>query len=408
MNDQEDIREKFKESLSSFQKKYDLPKVGPIVQRLDSLEQEYQTIFERGMKYREEGEQARIIAYFYNAKVEPIAKNLNEALNELAEVHTAALAEEREAAQKAALQPQKQIPQGMALLTWLMTGLFAAMALLILRMLVIRRRNVAERDRLYEEAKNANLVRDEMLAAISEDLKEPLREIRQIAASLPQTENGSELKEKAEQIHTEATLVEDRMNDIRDQGKANMDMMTLRLDQMGVDEVLEEARLMLQPLAKARDVRLHTDTMNASTLAFFDRERVLRVLANLIGNAIKFSPRHSKVNVKARTDQAFVHISITDSGPGIPEKQIAGIFDKFWQAPKTADQGAGVGLAVVKTVIEAHGGTVGVTSHPGQGSTFSFSLPRRRPVGAQISRPATPVVKKAARPRSNEAPAAEA
>ena len=122
----------------------------------------------------------------------------------------------------------------------------------------------------------------------------------------------------------------------------------------------------------------------------------MRVLGNLVGNAIKFSPSHSKVTVKVRSDQQFVHVSVTDSGPGIPENQLPGIFDHFWQAKKTADQGAGVGLGVVKTVVEAHGGTVRVDSHVGYGSTFTFTLPRRRPVGVYVKRP-MPIVRHIAR-----------
>jgi two-component system sensor histidine kinase ResE len=145
---------------------------------------------------------------------------------------------------------------------------------------------------------------------------------------------------------------------------------------------------MLQPLAKQKDIRLQFESSNPPVLAFMDKERVLRVLANLIGNAIKFSPKHSKVVVKVRSDQQFVNISVTDSGPGIPENKLGTIFSHFWQARKTAEQGAGIGLAVVKTIVEAHGGTVRANSHAGSGSTFTFSLPRRRPAGAQLKKPA--------------------
>jgi signal transduction histidine kinase len=95
--------------------------------------------------------------------------------------------------------------------------------------------------------------------------------------------------------------------------------------------------------------------------------------------------------VKARSDQQFVFISVKDSGPGIPERQLPELFDHFWQARKTAEQGSGIGLAIVKTIIEAHGGTVTVESHVGHGSTFTFSLPRRRPAGAHLGRPTTSV-----------------
>jgi signal transduction histidine kinase len=123
----------------------------------------------------------------------------------------------------------------------------------------------------------------------------------------------------------------------------------------------------------------------------------MRVLSNLIGNAIKFSPKHSRVNVKVRADQQFVNIAIADSGPGIPENHLGGVFENFWQDRKTADQGAGVGLAVVKTVIEAHGGTVKAESNLNGGTTFTFSLPRRRPAGAQLRKPTPAAIKRLSR-----------
>jgi signal transduction histidine kinase len=116
-------------------------------------------------------------------------------------------------------------------------------------------------------------------------------------------------------------------------------------------------------------------------------------LLNIVGNAIKFSPKLSKVIVRVRSDQQFVYISVKDSGPGIPEKQIPHLFDSFWQASKTSDQGAGIGLSVAKSIIEGHGGSVKVESHMGSGTTFTFSLPRRRPAGLQMGRPVVSTVK---------------
>ncbi|MNT76809.1 Adaptive-response sensory-kinase SasA [compost metagenome] len=90
--------------------------------------------------------------------------------------------------------------------------------------------------------------------------------------------------------------------------------------------------------------------------------------------------------VKVRSDQKFANISVVDTGTGIPADQLAGLFDNFWQAKKTADKGSGIGLAMVKTLVTAHGGTVDVQSQLGRGTTVMFSLPRRRPVGASIKK----------------------
>ena len=187
------------------------------------------------------------------------------------------------------------------------------------------------------------------------------------------------------------STIEGRILDICEKKSVEIDGITLRLDQLSIDQVLDNARLLMQPLAKQYDVRLQIDSVNPPVLAFYDNDRILRVLANLINNAIKFSPKGDKVVVKVRSDQKFVNISVVDNGAGIPANQLDGVFDKFWQAKKTADQGPGLGLAIVKTIVEAHGGTVEIQSQSGRGTTVTFSLPRRRPVGASLKKSAITV-----------------
>jgi signal transduction histidine kinase len=377
------------EALASFEKQYSLPQIPAILKRIDALEQQQEEIFDQAMDFREKRTESKIVGQFYQSKVTPIRTQLNESLDEIVRVHNSELERARKQAREAAHEAEVQIPRGMTWFTSLLAGLFVCVALLVVRMLRIRANQVDERNRLYLEAQKALRARDEVTSALSQDFKEPLSEILAVATSV----GGP----NAEAIKTAVTGIEDSIRDICDQKKADLGSLTLRLDQFGVDEILDEARLMLQPLAQQRDVRLQFDSVNPPVLAFFDRERVIRVLSNLVGNAIKFSPKHSKVIVKVRSDQKFVYISVADSGPGIPEGKISEIFGNFWQARKTADQGAGVGLAIVKTIIDAHGGVVSAQNQ-GQGTTFTFSLPRRRPVGAHIKKPAPMVRHKAAVP----------
>jgi signal transduction histidine kinase len=293
---------------------------------------------------------------------------------------------EREAASEAEL----KILKGMIWFCSVLTILFLSMSLLVLRMIRGRAAFFAERERLFTETKTAVEARDEIIDAISQDLKEPLATIRAaisgLDSSLEAGRNPLEIEDALQSIQGTTLTIEGLIKDICDQTKADTGTLALRLDQLGVSEVLDEARVVLEPLAKQRNVRLQFETVNPPVLAFFDRERVIRVLANLVGNAIKFSPKQSKVIIKVRSDQQFVNISVSDSGPGIAAKNLPRLFGNFWQARKTADQGPGMGLAIVKTTVEAHGGKVKVESHPGHGSTFTFSLPRRRPVGAQFKR----------------------
>jgi signal transduction histidine kinase len=98
-------------------------------------------------------------------------------------------------------------------------------------------------------------------------------------------------------------------------------------------------------------------------------------LSNLVGNAIKFSPEGSKIVVAARRDGNEVTISVLDTGRGISADHLPRVFDRYWQSSRTDRQGAGLGLAIAKGIVEAHGGRIWVESKPGTGTTASFSLP---------------------------------
>src|SRR5438094_677795 len=106
-----------------------------------------------------------------------------------------------------------------------------------------------------------------------------------------------------------------------------------------------------------------------------DPDRICQVLGNLIGNAIKFTPRGGRVTLAARREGREVQVSVTDQGPGIPPSDLGSVFEPYWQAPGTARLGAGIGLKIAKGLVEAHGGRIRVESKVGVGTTFAFTLP---------------------------------
>ncbi len=392
LDEQKENKKDFTEALENFPKKYDLPQAADLLKRLQTLQNQQQEIFDQAMEYRAKQTESKIVGQFYRSKTKPIQDNLDKALDEIVALHHAEIERDRSRAQGAAASAEAQIPQGMTWLTGLTAVLFLGVVLLVLRMLGVRKRNVTERDRLYQEAQKALQTRDEMISALSQDLKVPIADIAGLAEDMKNA-NPSQIAENLELIQSRVGVIDDQIKNILDEAKAGTGNMLLRLDQLGIETVLDDARRMLQPIAKQQDIRLEFNSVNPPVLAFMDRERVMRVLANLIGNAIKFSPKNSKVSVKVRSDQQFVYISVKDSGPGLSEKQISEVFNHFWQASSTAEQGAGVGLAIVKTIVEAHGGTVSAESHGGNGSTFTFSLPRRRPAGAHLAKTVTSTVR---------------
>jgi signal transduction histidine kinase len=382
-DEQKQKKQDYETALAKFEKEHSYPQVPEIMKKLMTIEQQHQEFFDQAVKFREQKTESKIVGQFFQSKTSPLRSSINAAMDEIVKIANDDLARAR----AVPAQVESQVVKLMTWFTGLMVFLVSGLMLLVLRMVYQRSKHQAERDRLFEGAKKAHQARDELMVAIANDLKTPLNDIAQSAESITGSTETANVGDSIESIKRSVSMTENTIKDILDQAKADEGNLALRLDQLGVNEFLADARFMLEPMARKHDVRLQIDAGNPPVLAFFDRERILRVLSNLVGNAVKFSPKHSKVTVRVRSDQQFAYISVTDSGPGIPEKHRSEIFDKYWQAPKTADLGTGVGLSIVKTIIEAHGGTVKVESQPGNGSTFTFSLPRRRPTGAVLSKP---------------------
>jgi signal transduction histidine kinase len=122
---------------------------------------------------------------------------------------------------------------------------------------------------------------------------------------------------------------------------------------------------------------------------------VLQIFSNLVGNAVKFTPAGGSITLSAARADGKIHISVTDTGPGIPPAQIPRLFGKFWQAKRGDGRGVGLGLAIAKGIVEAHGGTITVQSELGRGSVFTFALPlwdektATREVTREVTREAT-------------------
>jgi signal transduction histidine kinase len=142
--------------------------------------------------------------------------------------------------------------------------------------------------------------------------------------------------------------------------------------------IVEHAVTASRPQASARGVTLTTDLPQDLPKVEVDPERIAQVLRNLLGNAVAHTPEGGEVSVAARDGDERVTVVVRDTGTGIPPEHLPFVFDRFYRAdPSRARQtgGAGLGLAIVKQLVLAHGGDISVTSQPGQGSTFTFTLP---------------------------------
>ncbi len=168
------------------------------------------------------------------------------------------------------------------------------------------------------------------------------------------------------------------VNSILDLAKMEAGMMVFRYAPADMTSLIHQAITEIKPLAKGKEIRLHLENSPALPAIRMDRERILQVLRNFIGNAIKFTPRGGQVTVAAAPKEGTLEVCVKDTGPGIPKENLTIIFEKFHQDPLqryNPMKGSGLGLAIAKHIITAHGGKIWAESVPGQGSSFFFVLP---------------------------------
>jgi signal transduction histidine kinase len=225
-------------------------------------------------------------------------------------------------------------------------------------------------------AEQASRAREEMLAVVAHDLRNPLNLLMMTTHLFDDGESSGERRDQLLGVMRRAAqrmnrLIEDLLEVVRQEsGKMSLD-----LGEASVGSVLEQTAEMFQTTATEKGVSLLVEKTPPGVAIWGDAERVIQVMSNLVGNALKFVPRGGKVVVKSERRGAEVVFSVADSGPGIPREDLNKLFDKFWQRRRTDKRGVGLGLAIARGIVEAHGGRIWAESAVGAGSTFYFTLP---------------------------------
>jgi signal transduction histidine kinase len=229
----------------------------------------------------------------------------------------------------------------------------------------------AERKRIEE-------MKQDFVAMISHDLRTPLTSISSVCQMVSDgiygeiNDRGKVVLQKAD---NSVTRLIGLINDLLDMEKMESGMLDLELKIVSLAKVFQRSLDSLTGYATQQNVRLIAEPVDASVIA--DEDRIVQVVVNLTGNAIKFSPKGAAVTLSAVLHGRDVEVRVTDQGMGIPAAYRDSIFDKFKQVSRedaTVRKGTGLGLAICKTIVEGHGGTIGVRSEEGKGSTFWFSI----------------------------------
>jgi signal transduction histidine kinase len=170
-----------------------------------------------------------------------------------------------------------------------------------------------------------------------------------------------------------ATRMDGLIQDLLDVSRMERGATALELAPRRAGELLDEAAGTLRPLAAAHGLALEVRGCDAVVEA--DAARVLQVLSNLAGNAVKFTPEGGTVTLACDPADGEARFSVADTGSGIDPEQLPHIFGTFWQARHADRRGLGLGLSIARGLVEAHGGRIWVESEPGRGTTFFFTLP---------------------------------
>jgi signal transduction histidine kinase len=165
------------------------------------------------------------------------------------------------------------------------------------------------------------------------------------------------------------------IGDLLDTVQIESGRLTLVLEKVDVATLFDHLVDTFAPLAARRRISLVASPPADGVSVRADEFRLSQVMGNLLGNAIKFTPEGGTVTFRARRDGGEVVFEVSDTGPGIPAEQLSHLFEQFWQARKNDKRGVGLGLSIVKGIVDAHGGRIWVTSAPGEGSTFSLAIP---------------------------------
>ncbi len=240
----------------------------------------------------------------------------------------------------------------------------------------------AENARLYEQAQRAVRTREQILAIVSHDLRNPLATILMTASALAQinvpVERREALPKAVGRIKRAADRMQRLIEDLLDFASVESETLAIKAQEQDPGRLLAETVAGFEAIALEKGLELTAEIAPDLPPAYCDRDRILQVLGNLVGNAIKAASTGARIALRVAVRGEDLLFSVADTGPGIREEDVAHIFDRYWRSPDSHYQGTGLGLAIARGIVSAHGGHIWAESKLGDGATFLFTIPSSR------------------------------
>jgi len=237
-----------------------------------------------------------------------------------------------------------------------------------------------ENARLVTKLERAVRSRDDLIAIVSHDLRNPLSSIQMSAALLHQSLGEAETPQRSKTniILRAVDRMESLIRDLLDIASIEGGGVIVSLGDVPVRALLGDAVDLIQTLTNDKGITLEVVFPEADLHVAGDSARLLQVFSNLLGNAVKFTPKGGTISLSAAAEGSACRFTVADTGSGIPADQLPHVFDRFWRGRQQASTaGAGLGLAIAKGIVDAHGSTLTVASEAGRGTTFSFAVALR-------------------------------
>ncbi len=265
---------------------------------------------------------------------------------------------------------------GGSLVAVALSGVLALSVTDMIRRVVMNEVSRVTLDKMFGEAERIIDAREEILRIVAHDLRNPLNTISMATSLLTDIDGSPESRTNQLRIIKRAGERANRLiQDLLSVTTIEAGRLSIAPRKVSVADLFNEAGEMLEPVAREKGLTLGMNAADDLPAVRADPARVLQVFSNLVGNAVKFTPSGGTITLSAIRADGKMLCSVSDTGPGIPAAQIPRLFGKFWQAQRGDSRGVGLGLAIARGIVEAHGGTITVESVVGHGSVFSFALP---------------------------------